>query len=93
MSLLYASPIDGIFGGGVIIAGAGGGTPPDFFARSAMVARYARFACNRRMHSMYSGLGFCAGALEASEPWSDPGEGFDSCAPCCVGGAPALPAA
>jgi len=49
------------------MAGADGTTPPDFFARSAMVARYARFACRRRMHSMYSWLGLVfVGALDAS---------------------------
>lgn len=54
-----------------MIAGAGGATPPDFLARSAIVARYARFACSRRMHSMYSWLGFEAGALVGSALGSD----------------------
>lgn len=61
-----------------MIAGAAGGTPPDFFARSAMVARYPRLACNRRIHSKYSVLGRWVGL---SEVWSEPGDGFDSGAP------------
>lgn len=44
-------------GGGSIIAGAGGAGAPGFLARSAIVARYARFACSLLMQSMYSLLG------------------------------------
>lgn len=74
-----------------MMAGAAGGTLPDFLARSAIAARYARFACNRRMHSIYSGLGFCAGLLGASEDGS--ADELPSCDPCCGGGPPDLPAA
>lgn len=35
-----------------------GACDPAFLLRSARVARKARFPCNRRMHSMYSMLGF-----------------------------------
>lgn len=76
-----------------MMAGAAGATPPDFFARSAIVARYAKLAWRRRIHSTYSRLGFCVGPLAASAAWSDVGDGLFSCDACWLGGPPALPAA
>lgn len=41
------------------MAGADGRVVDAFLFASAIAARYARFACSRRIQSAYSGLGGC----------------------------------